>query len=128
MEHWHDCETYRGFGFQCPPGLHPKKEKEDRESIPEPSSDELAFPWEFILPAAGAAALGVFLRGYFREDADADKIRRFPMPKTRRMPDIPEELAALVVTATLLLLLRGSVRSVATALIRHAHIRTPTAR
>lgn len=117
MEHWHDCETYRQFGFQCPAGLHGKKK--DREQEVEPSEDELAeqipFPWDWLLPARRSAQVGDLAKGYFVDDADADKIRRFPAREPARLPDIPEDLAALITGAALLLLLRGSLRSIQTA-------------
>ena len=115
MDHWHECETYRTFGFECPAGLHPEEERADDQSLRESAEAEVAFPWEFLLPTATAIALRGILESYQVGDADADKIRRFPLPKTRRMPDIPDELAALIAIAAFLLLLRGSVRALSTA-------------
>lgn len=112
MEHWHDCESYRAYGFDCPGGLHEPEEAEEPEMERE-RAQEVAFPWEFLLPTATAIALRGVLETYFFEDADADKIRRFPSP--RRMPDIPEELAAIVAGVAFMLLLRGSARTLGTA-------------
>ena len=77
--------------------------------------DAAQLPWEWVLPTATAIAVGEAWKYFISEDADSEKIIRFPQKGPRRMPDIPDEIAAVVVAIASMLLLRGSARSLGTA-------------
>lgn len=111
---WHDCESYWTQGFDCPQGLHEEKDEDEPTDMADEKRQALGLPWEWLLPTAAVIGLrGIYERYHF-EDADMDKIRRFPEPRTR-MPDIPEELAAIIVGVAITLITRGAMRSLGTA-------------